>query len=522
MKRIISIFFILLSITTNYILGITPEGIRQLKIELAKANLPFVSNLNKYIDEQYGITLLMYASDRKHTNLVKLLLESGAHPLIKNKYNATALDYAINRYKKDKSYNIIIKLLTNTNFTREKFDLNLVGIINPADGLGQIALGFANFCIEENLNIKFFNTYPSLNINNNISPKIKEVINKGINVTQMNGYNSLIGPVSIFTLTPFITDINFNKALSVLQNSIKLAYSMIEYTDVPKYWVEKLNNNFDGLIVPDEFWIEVYKKSGVIIPIFVLPLGVYHIDDFLKVSNKTKPDKIFKFGCSAYFCKRKNYIKLIDAFSKEFKNNNNVILYLHGRGENLGETQKLQKKLNDEGIYNIKIMLKTFTKEEYIKFMSDLDCYVFISKGEGFSITPRESLACGIPCILTNNTAHKTICNSGFVYSINADIVEKAECMIDTNHSTLDFNCLEEDLRMALRNIYENYESHLSKFQNAGREWVKQYRWENLKYKYINLIKPNEIILGDKDIITDEYLMTSSHSLYKKYKEKVI
>ena len=61
---------------------------------------------------------------------------------------------------------------------------------------------------------------------------------------------------------------------------------------------------------------------------------------------------------------------------------------------------------------------------KYIEFISTFDCYVNLSKGEGFSIPPRESLALGIPCIISDNTAHKTICDSGLVLPVTSKILQ--------------------------------------------------------------------------------------------------
>ena len=47
------------------------------------------------------------------------------------------------------------------------------------------------------------------------------------------------------------------------QNHICLAYSMFESTEIPKDWVDGLNNYFDAVIVPDPFHVEIYKQNGL-------------------------------------------------------------------------------------------------------------------------------------------------------------------------------------------------------------------------------------------------------------------
>ena len=74
------------------------------------------------------------------------------------------------------------------------------------------------------------------------------------------------------------------------------------------------------------------------------------------------------------------------------------------------------------------------------------------------------------------------------------------------------------DVRKALRDVYENYQKHLTKAA-LGRVWVKQYCVESLKPKYLNLVRPKLVILGPDNKITDQHLMTNSKTLFNKYQQ---
>ena len=63
-----------------------------------------------------------------------------------------------------------------------------------------------------------------------------------------------------------------------------------------------------------------------------------------------------------------------------------------------------------------------------------------------------------------------------------------------------------------------NYQKYLSLAPKA-RAWASRYTYENTRSLYVNLVKPKKIFLGDKNEVTDEYLMTNSKILYKKYKD---
>ena len=160
---------------------------------------------------------------------------------------------------------------------------------------------------------------------------------------------------------------------------------------------------------------------------------------------------------------------------------------------------------------------ETLTDKGFKELFKTFDCYVLISKGEGFSISPREALALGKPCIISNNTAHKTICNTGHVYAVPSELIEPA---IDPGVGACGnrFNCSIKDVRKALREVYTNYQEYVEKAL-GGREWVKDYLWENLKLRFLNLIKPKKVVLGNHNEITDDYLMTDSKKLYAKYSQ---
>ena len=78
------------------------------------------------------------------------------------------------------------------------------------------------------------------------------------------------------------------------------------------------------------------------------------------------------------------------------------------------------------------------------------------------------------------------------------------------------FNCTLADARKALREVYNNYQMYLKK-AHSGRKWVQQYLWKNVKAKFLNLIKPKQVIFGETNQITDTFIMTSSKTLYEKY-----
>lgn len=369
-----------------------------------------------------------------------------------------------------------------------------------ADGIGRQGVGMIS-CL-----------YDSVNLNAKIigTPNYKDIPKEclAILAKPFTKYNT-------FSFYTYILGLNeeFAKFHSTIDSKIKIAYSMFESDRIPSLWVDVLNKYYDMVIVPDQWLVDVYKTSGVNKPIFVIPLGIY-IEEFLKEPFNTKTNDMFTFGLSAGFWERKNHIQLAKVFNKEFKNNSK--LKLHGRfGSFKSQVENEISRLNNP---NIELHTNAMSQKEYLEFMKSVDCYVFPSGGEGFSITPRETIALGIPCILSNNSAHKTIVNSGFVIPVKAEKQVPAKYEVFKNKQIGNFyNCDSNDLGKAMLDVKANYNKHLDKARK-GREWVSQYLWSSLKPIYLNLFKANGLEFSNENKITENSWKTNDKNLFEKMK----
>lgn len=299
-------------------------------------------------------------------------------------------------------------------------------------------------------------------------------------------------------------------------DQIRIAYTMQESTRIPPDWVYILNGHFDAVAVPDAFLIDVFKNSGVEIPVFEVPLGLY-LGPFYKEPLRKKARRPMVFGNLSSCIERKNQLTLIKGFKKAFGNRDDVSLRINYRYGDDHVILPIREELLKSGVQNVHFTKLPLDSAAYLNFFKSLDCYVSLSRAEGFSIQPREAMALGIPAIVTDNTAQSTICKSGFVCSVASNILEPA---VYTGWGTFGkrFDCTIDDVASAFLDMFENYETYLAKTAEA-REWVQKYEFKNLKKIYLNLIKPKNVILGDENKITEEYLMTTSQSLYDKYKK---
>jgi hypothetical protein len=390
------------------------------------------------------------------------------------------------------------------------YDVTVVGSIRHADGFGRQSIDAIKL-LDKYLNINAICI--ALKDTQDIDESVEDVFNRGDQLGKVMLFEHIIGNGNI------IEYLRENQTFKIFNRNeqIFIAYSMFESNKIPRMWVKKLNEKFDMVVVPDPYLIDVYKNSGVTIPIFFVPLGV-DLDSQLASPIKTKRSKNFLYANFSFGKESKNQLKLVQAFSKVQKIHDDVSLLINSRGAHDETKDKIMEYISNSGVKNIEYAVNSLSHDLYANILKEVDCFVYPSKGEGFSVQPREAMALGIPTIITNNTAQKTICNSDLVECVDSNIEKTAyyqewdRVIIGNN-----FDCTVDDLANAMLKVYENYDDYL-KQSEAARAWAANYQYENLKEKYLNMVKPKKVILGDRNEITDEYLMTNSKELYEKYK----
>lgn len=304
---------------------------------------------------------------------------------------------------------------------------------------------------------------------------------------------------------------------TVPKDQIRIAYTMLESTQIMPEYVMMINLYFDAIVVPDPFFVDVYRKSGVTTPIFCIPLGL-NLNDFLKTPLKrSERNGPMVFAILGSGNDRKNHKMAIEAFAKALGNNDDALLFINCRASDPLAKLSIQEEIKKQNCSNIKFTDFRLNKDAYLKFFSSVDCLISLSKGEGFSIQPREAMALGIPVILTDNTAQSTIAQSGLVKSVAADILEPCYYYNKPISDGYYFNCHLDEAVAAIQDVYIHYDQYADKAA-LMRAWASAYNFENLEPLYQTLVKPANVVLGDVDEVTSDCLTTTSKALYEKYR----
>jgi hypothetical protein len=298
------------------------------------------------------------------------------------------------------------------------------------------------------------------------------------------------------------------------RQQIRIAYSMFESSRIPRSWVDIVNSSFDAVIVPDQYLVRVYERSGVAIPVFVIPLG-RDLSQFLSAPLKTSANDPFVFATFSLCDRRKNTLKLVQAFARTFGDRPDVELRLYWRAcfdkeyreQILSETDTLSNVRIHEGPVDCARQFSRFQR---------IDCLVNVSTGEGFSIQPREAMALVIPVIATDNTSQSTVCASGLVRSVPATIKIPAIYPWKGDYG-VQYDCTIEDISSALLDVYTHYNTYLNRAPRC-RVWAKTYDLTASQGLYISCIKPSRVVLGTVNAILPDGIMTTSPELVQKYR----
>ena len=302
---------------------------------------------------------------------------------------------------------------------------------------------------------------------------------------------------------------------------ISLVYSVYDGTVPPKGWVDAVNDYFDALLVPVENLKQSFINHHVLKPIFVLPVSL-DLKKYL-IHNTLKTNKKFTFGWIGTAEDRKNVIKIVHAFEKAFGNNPEVQLRLHTRFIDERTTDGIElKKIISSLPKNILLTVGVIADDEITKLMFSFDAYVYVSKGEGYSVTPREALACGQAVILSAIPTHKTILtlsSKDGVYWVPADIeIDAIQPSLNNQICGKMYDIKERDLMACMKKLYQERESIYREDKiMARKKAVEIYDKGELKYLYKQLICPQGLTLGHEDALSKDSITTRDINLQKKY-----
>lgn len=241
---------------------------------------------------------------------------------------------------------------------------------------------------------------------------IKSLINKKIDDYEM----------VIMHSTPDLWPKFWETRRDLFKNKVVNGYCTWETNILPQTWVDSINTSVNSVWCPSYYNKASFQESGVTVPIHVVP----HIflpqalppKQLISITDSTTNENLeadgrFSFYTIGELNERKGIVDLIHTFCKTFDGNKNVRLIIKTHYKDYTEESKNKCK---NIIYKI---LEKYPKhppvicffdclasEEILALHAIGDCYISLTKSEGFGLTIFDAFNYNKQIITTGYSGH--------------------------------------------------------------------------------------------------------------------
>ena len=260
---------------------------------------------------------------------------------------------------------------------------------------------------------------------------------------------------------------------------IRLLYFTWEDSLIHPDWATNFNRYLDGIMVPSSFVRDVLARSGVTVPISVIPYGV-SLDAPLgkKTMQPSLSKKRFKFLNISSGFPRKGIDILLDAYCEEFSAKDDVCLVLltfpniHNQVASM--VKEKRRKPESPEILHID---RDIGRADVIALYENSDCVAYPTRAEGFAFVVAEAMLARKPVIATSYGGHMDFCSE------NNSFLMPFKLVPSTSHLNVPGALWAEpnknELRKLMRFVYENYGSaEVALKVEKAFEAIKNYTWD--------------------------------------------
>ena len=395
---------------------------------------------------------------------VTLLHEHGATSRANN-INAASL-LSVNRVKFAKKW--------GTKLAQKEVSVEIKGPIFGSSGYAEACRGLVMGLWENKVDVAF---KPII-----IHPSEHSPQNKSINLIVQEAISN---PASYDTAMVFYLAEYFIQHLQGKKR--RIGYTMLEVDGVPATWVQYINTHLTELWVPSTFNQYTFSKSGVKVPIKVVPLGI----DINRFNPYVKPilnnSGKYTFLCVCEWGERKNVHLLMRAFQAEFNKKEPVQMIL--RISTHDSAVSIEKELSQYDLRNVMLLTQEYDMHKMPSLFKSADCFVLPSSGEGWGLPLMESMACGLPVIGTAWSANLDFMNNDNSYLIRVEKIVPAiaRCPLYAGFSWALPDA--EHLRKLMRHVFENQEEARRKGMLASK-----YIMENFSLAKVGEIAKSKLL----------------------------
>jgi len=258
-------------------------------------------------------------------------------------------------------------------------------------------------------------------------------------------------------------------------------FELDTFSDLEKHHL----NSCDEWMVCSNWAKDIIQSSVSFKPTHVIPLGVDA--ELFPPAPVRQDDKTIFFNCGKWEI-RKGHDVLIQAFRKVAEEYDNVELWM--MCSNPFNSQEENNRWHQ--LYNhpkVKLIPRAETQAEVYNIMSQVDCGVFPSRGEGWNLELLEMMAAGKHVITTSYSAHTEFCSQENATLIPIKDVESAFdgkwFFGQGNWAKID----DEEVNLLTQEMNLFAETYKGQQNTHGIETAKKFSWQNTAREMIKCLQ---------------------------------
>jgi len=270
----------------------------------------------------------------------------------------------------------------------------------------------------------------------------------------------------ILHCTPDLWKRYITENINVWKNKKIIGYTVWETSRLKSDWVDAINCVHE-VWCPSNYNKQCFVESGVTVPIKVVPHLFYKKRLPTEFKIRDLDDNRYTFYNISELNHRKNVLEMVDSFCAEFTYDDNVqlLLKLHYKDYSSVNRKYCKNQIDDIlSKYNnppkVVVIYDNLNEEQLLSLHARGDCYVSLTRSEGFGLTIFDAYNYGKRVIVTGyggQIDYLGLQYSGLVNYTLIDVNNMESFSINYNHS--DQQWAQPDLqhfRTLIRDCYEN------------------------------------------------------------------
>jgi len=280
-----------------------------------------------------------------------------------------------------------------------------------------------------------------------------------------------------------------------------IGYTVWETSKVHPTWTVACNKNADEVWVPCDWNIEVFKESGVNVPLYKIPHAI-DVPDLATLPNfdlQSVGPECFVFYSVFQWQERKNPYGLLSAYTAAFTGVDNVVLVLKTyRFDQAGDKDAIKSMILDFRKYmnlphfpKMFLVVENMSREKMLALHKRGDAFLLLQRSEGWGLPHFEAAACGKPVITTGYGGQVE-----FLKEDNSYLLDYSLCPVGgMNWSPYyqgDQYWAEPDMKQAIetmRHVYNNRDEAREKGERARQYVSDHFTWDKIGDKVIERLK---------------------------------